>query len=340
MKKNKEPKRYYKHTRTHKHRYWIGGILIFGSLVTMMIIFGIKNWNTAQKAMKTTYQATGMVKNRNVNKVIKSDKPFSILLLGTDTGALGRNKSSFTARTDTMIVATMNPKTSTISLTSIPRDTLITINGQTQKINAAYTIDGAKGAVKAVQKLLKVPIDFYALLNMGGLKQIVNAMGGVQITPTLTFKYGQANVKKGHKITLNGAAALDYARMRYDDPLGDYGRQKRQKQIIMSIVQQASSFGSILHLQQIIKKVSHNMRTDLTFNDMISIYLKYHNTTHHMKTYTLTGTNATVDGLSYQIATAKARYDATMKIRKQLGLSTKRVTKTDFSATPAISSQK
>ncbi|KLD57356.1 LytR family transcriptional regulator, partial [Lactiplantibacillus plantarum] len=89
------------------------------------------------------------------------------------TGALGRGKD-FSARTDTMIVATINPKKESMTLTSIPRDTQVMIDGQSQKINAAYTIGGASGAVKSVEKLLDVPIDFYVLLNMGGLKQIIN----------------------------------------------------------------------------------------------------------------------------------------------------------------------
>ncbi|MDV2577354.1 hypothetical protein RYX41_15140 [Lactiplantibacillus plantarum] len=71
--------------------------------------WGYKTWNAAKDTMNTTYQSTGSTKLRNVDAVIKKGKPFSILLLGTDTGALGRGKD-FSARTDTMIVATINPK--------------------------------------------------------------------------------------------------------------------------------------------------------------------------------------------------------------------------------------
>lgn len=71
---------------------------------------------------------------------------------------------------------------------------------------------------------------------MGGLEKMVNAVGGVTVNPTLTFKYGAADVTKGKKVTLNGKQALDYSRMREEDPLGDYGRQKRQRQIIQKLV--------------------------------------------------------------------------------------------------------
>ncbi|BDZ30016.1 LCP family protein [Lactiplantibacillus sp. WILCCON 0030] len=324
------------HLRPHKRRPWLLILLlIVVALGSGAAIWGIKTWNAAKNTMNTTYQATGTSKLRNVDAVLKKGKPFSILLLGTDTGALGRGKT-FSARTDTMIVATINPKKEKMTLTSIPRDTLVTIDGQSQKINAAYTIGGASGAVKSVQKLLKFPIDFYVLINMGGLKQIISAMGGVTITPTMTFKYGNANVKKGVKIKLSGAAALDYSRMRYDDPLGDYGRQKRQRQIIMAMVSQSNSLGSIANIEKITKKLSTNMRTDLTWSDMVALDTKYKNASHHAKAYTLQGTDATIDGLSYQVASASERYKTSKHIRQDLQLSTANLTLSYFETTASI----
>ena len=126
-----------------------------------------------------------------------------------------------------MIVATLNPKKKKMTLTSIPRDTVMSIPGYSSyspsKINSAYDFGGAGTAIRAVQKLLNVPIDYYGLINMGGLEKIVDGVGGIDVTPKLTFKYGNADVKKGVKIHLDGKAALDYSRMRYDDPKGDYG---------------------------------------------------------------------------------------------------------------------
>ena len=321
------------HLRPHKRRPWLLiALLVIVALGSVGSIWGIKTWNAAQNTMNTTYEGTGSAKLRNVDAVLKKNKPFSILLLGTDTGALGRGKS-FSARTDTMIVATINPKKEKMTLTSIPRDTLVNINGQSQKINAAYTIGGPSGAVKSVQKLLKFPIDFYVLINMGGLKQIVNAMGGVTITPSLTFKYGHADVKKGVKTKLNGAAALDYSRMRYDDPLGDYGRQKRQRQVIMAMVSQSNSLGSIANIEKITKELANNMRTDLTWSDMVTLDTKYKNASHHARAYTLQGTDATIDGLSYQVASATERYNTSKRIRKDLQLSTASLTKSYFETT-------
>jgi len=324
------------HLKPRKKRPWLITLLI---ALLLVIIggtwWGVKTWNAAKNTMNSTYQSTGSKKSRNVDAVLKSGKPFSILLLGTDTGALGRG-TNFSARTDTMIVATINPKKETMTLTSIPRDTQVLVDGQSEKINAAYTLGGASGAVKSVEKLLDFPIDFYVLINMGGLKQIINAMGGVTITPTMTFKYGNANVKKGVKIKLKGAAALDYSRMRYDDPLGDYGRQKRQRQMIMAMVSQSNSLGSIANIEKITKELSSNMRTDLTWNDMVALDTKYKNASHHAKTYTLQGTDSTIDGLSYQVASSSERYKASKRIRQALGLSISSLSESDFAETASI----
>ncbi|MFC6164427.1 LCP family protein [Lactiplantibacillus dongliensis] len=327
------------HLRPKRHRPWVITLLILLAFVVAgASAWGFKTWNTAKNTMNTTFQATGTSKERNVDAVIKNNKPFSILLLGTDTGALGRSaKTNFSARTDTMIICTINPKKETMSLTSIPRDTLVTIDGQAEKINAAYTIGGASGAVKSAEKLLNIPIDFYVLINMGGLKQIVNAMGGVTVTPKLTFKYGHANVKKGVKTKLNGAAALDYSRMRYDDPKGDYGRQKRQRQVIMSMVSQSNSLGSIANIEKITQQLSNNMRTDLTWNDMVALDTKYKNATHHAKSYTLQGDDAMIDNLSYQVASAKERLKISKRIRTQLQLTTDDLTVNDYSETASVS---
>ncbi|QCZ46840.1 LCP family protein [Levilactobacillus brevis] len=303
------------------------------------IAWGVRTWYTTKTTMNQTYQATGMSKARNVDEVLAKKKPISILLLGTDTGALGRDQKSFVSRTDTMILATLNPNKETMTLTSIPRDTLVIVDGQAEKINAAYTLGGAGGAINATQKLLKVPVDFYALINMGGLKQLINAMGGVTLTPKLTFKYGHANVKKGVETTLNGAEALDYARMRHDDPLGDYGRQKRQKQVIKALVSQSSSLKSVVNMSSIAKQLAKNMRTDLSFDDMVTMNFDYRVATHHTKSYTLQGEDEMLDGLSYQVATADARYKTSRKIRTALQLDADKWSSDDFSSTATISTK-
>lgn len=313
---------HFKHPQVHPHRplLWV--------IVAILLVFlggglayGYHAWTSAKKTFDQTYQSSGVSKSRNISAVLKENKPFSILLLGTDTGALGR---SDVGRTDTMMVATINPTTETAYLTSIPRDTRVTVgsgaNASIQKINAAYTIGGPSGAVQTVENLLDVPIDFYAIVNMGGLEKMVNAVGGVDVTPPLTFKYAQADVKKGVKTHLNGKQALSYSRMRYDDPQGDYGRQKRQRQVLQKLVVKAAGLSSITRYQQILTSLKGNLKTDLSFDDLMQIRAKYGDASHHIKSETLQGDDAMIDGIAFQVAPNKELKRVSNHIRKTLDL--------------------
>ncbi|MCV3326720.1 LCP family protein [Pediococcus ethanolidurans] len=302
--------------KSHKKIWWSIGIVA----LILLIAGGVKAYTmytSAQKVANQAYQKTKTPTTRNVSKVIKNKDPLNVLILGTDTGALGRKTKGLS---DTMIVASLNAQKETTYMTSIPRDTAVTINNTTQKINAAYTIGGASQSIKTVQNLLDVPIDFYIVMNMGGLKELVNSVGGVDVTPTLTFKYGSANVKKGVKTHLTGKEALSYSRMRYDDPDGDYGRQKRQRQVILAVVRKALTISSVTRFQSILNSVQKNMKTNLTFNDMLALRFSYKNASHHIKSNTLEGENETIDGLSYQVASMTERRKISNKIRKELGL--------------------
>lgn len=277
--------------------------------------------NSAAKTVNNTYTKSNAKSLRNVSSVIKKGKAFSVLILGTDTGSLGRHD---TGRTDTMIIATVNPKTKRVTLTSIPRDLQVKVSGSSDsydKINSAYTYGGVTGAINTVQNTLHVPIDFYLLVNMGGLKKIVNALGGVTVTPTMTFKYGHANVKKGKTVKLNGAQALDYARMRHSDPLGDYGRQKRQKQVISAIIKKAISTASLTKFKTLLKAIESNMKTNMTYNDMVTIETNYKSAGKTIKSYVLQGSDSMIDGVSYQVASAATKKKVANRIRKELGLS-------------------
>ncbi len=140
------------------------------------------------------------------------------------------------------------------------------------------------------------------------------------MTPPLTFQYGAANVVKGKKIHLNGRQALDYSRMRDDDPRGDYGRQARQRQIIKKLVMKDLNITSLPRYKSILSSLSGNMKTDMTFDDMIAIRAKYGDATHHIKSQTLQGENAMIDGLSYQVVPQNELLRVSNDIRTSLGL--------------------
>ncbi|ANK59070.1 hypothetical protein AYR54_01570 [Loigolactobacillus backii] len=278
--------------------------------------------NTANKVYK---KESGTNHQRSPQTTLDAKKPISILLLGTDTGALGR---TYHGRSDTMIVATVNPQNKQLTMVSIPRDTKAHIVGKganyIEKINSAYSYGGSAMAINTTQELLNIPIDYYVTVNMGGIQRIVNAVGGVTIDAPFAFKYDGNSFKKGSQ-HLNGKQALAYSRMRYDDPEGDYGRQKRQRQVIESIVKSAVSVKTLWNFDDILQSMSDNVQTDLTFKNMQTIQKNYKSAATNMVDDHLQGQNATIDGGSYQVATTKELNRISSLIRTQLNLPKEKV---------------
>nr|WP_225350718.1 LCP family protein [Lacticaseibacillus camelliae] len=219
-------------------------LLIVTTALVALGAYGLRLYSQTKYALNSTYQGIGTEDGSagTVAKTIQQKKPFAVLLLGTDTGAFGRND---TGRSDTMIVVVINPKTQTTNMVSLPRDTAAKMIGtksfNMQKINAAYEIGGSKMAVNTASALVNVPIKYYLTVNMGALEKVVDAVGGVDVNVAFSWSdphVGTYKFTKG-KMHLNGAEALAYARMRHADSEGDYGRQKRQQQVIKAIVKKS-----------------------------------------------------------------------------------------------------
>ena len=150
------------------------------------------------------------------------DKPFYMLLLGTDKSAERAQSAEFGAdssnyRTDSMILARIDPATKHVTLVSIERDTLVTIGsyGQ-QKINAAYSLGGAPLTVETVSKFAGVPISHYAEINFDEFVGIVDKIGGIDVNIKIDLDDDMADLHlKAGKQTINGAQALALCRSRH-----------------------------------------------------------------------------------------------------------------------------
>lgn len=308
--------------RKQKRRHPVRNTLLFLILALLLggTAYGMHRYQGLKDSVKHSYKASGVKKLRNVDQQLAAKKPISILLMGTDTGALGR---TFAGRTDSMMVVTINPTTNKTTITSIPRDTAVNIPGYESqspaKINAAYAWGQSKTAITTVQKMLNVPIDFYAIINMGGMEKIINEVGGVDVTPTLSFSYGGFSFKKGVKTHMNGKKALAYSRMRDDDPKGDYGRQTRQRKVIMALLNQSGSVSTLLN-EDFISSLSKQTQTDLTFNDLSALVQNYRAATKHIKTTHLQGTGEMIDSQAMEVASQSELQRVTNFIRTGLGL--------------------
>ncbi|MBT8803126.1 LytR family transcriptional regulator [Lactobacillus delbrueckii subsp. bulgaricus] len=260
---------------------------------------------------------------------IAAKKPISILVLGVDQGLEGRNDKG---NSDTIILVTVNPTTKKATMTSIPRDTLTEILGETSntsyymfKVNSAYQFGGSSGSVKTVSAMLNVPINYYVEVNMKALESLVNALGGVDVNVPFSFSYDWCDFKKG-KQHLDGRHAIAYARMRYDDPRGDYGRQLRQRQIIQAVVKKGLSVNGLANYQKLLKVFAKYVKTNLTFGDMTSLAINYRSAASNISSGYIQGHDATISGTSLQIASTEELQKWSNKLRKSLGLSPQTLT--------------
>lgn len=236
--------------------------------------------------------------SREKDKVNLKGDSFSILFLGIDTGDMGRVEQG---RSDTVMVMTVNPKTEKSTLVSIPRDTYTEMVGRgfEDKINHAYAYGGPSMAINSVQNLLDIPIDYFVSVNMQGIQQIVDAVGGINITPTMTFEQSGYSFVEGQTIQMDGAQALAYSRMRNLD--GDYARQGRQREVVLATISKVASFNSVLNYQSVLNTMEDNVMTNLTFDEMVSMFLNYRSPLTNIEQIQMSGYGTYIDGIYYEI---------------------------------------
>ena len=118
----------------------------------------------------------------------------------------------------------------------VERDLLVDIadQGMQDKLNAAYAYGGASCSVKTVEKMLDIQIPYFVSIDMGDFQKILKEVGAVQVENEFEFSSDGFDFPKG-KLTLSPEEALSWARMRYEDPRGDYGRQMRQQLLLKGV---------------------------------------------------------------------------------------------------------
>lgn len=221
---------------------------------------------------------------------LEDAEPFAALILGTDVEEEGQ------ARSDTIIVVTVNPEEESMKMVSIPRDTLVTLpNGLHEKINAAYATGGAILSMSMIEEMLDIPIKFYATMDFRGLVELVDAVGGITVDSELEFsednyvdRKNPIEIQEGIQ-QLDGAQALGYARMRKQDPRGDFGRQDRQKEVIVEVLNELVSLNTIANLSGVLNSVSPYLRTNVLTNQMLTIAGNYSGVINDVEQLSLTG---------------------------------------------------
>ena len=172
------------------------------------------------------------------------------LLAGSDSRADGAVQDGFegSERADSIMLVNIAANGQAVAL-SIPRDTYAEIPGVGwDKINASYAYGGPQLLVEIVEKLTGLTVDHFVQIGMGAVPDMVDAVGGVELCydHDSNDEYSGLNWTAGCH-TVDGPTALQFSRMRYQDPEGDIGRTKRQRQVISKVVSEAASPATLIN---------------------------------------------------------------------------------------------
>ncbi|OIQ54163.1 LCP family protein [Neomoorella thermoacetica] len=224
--------------------------------------------------------------------------PETILLIGVD-----QRVPNEPSRSDTIMLAVLDPQKPGVDLLSIPRDTRVKIPGHGyDKINAAHAYGGPQLLLDTINNFLGSHVDKYVEVNFQDFQKIIDILGGVDIDVDKRMYYPEENInlKPGFQ-HLNGYDALAYVRYRYD-PEGDITRVGRQQKFMKALIDQTLKLSTIPKIPKLVSEISKDVKTNLSVKEMLSLALSMKDLNGSaVNTYTIPGEGKYVGGVSYYI---------------------------------------
>lgn len=266
-------------------------------------ILDMEAYSNFDSNTRVVYQTSYKVKNNDSATSVSdiTSKPFNVLISGSDTrGGFDEN-----GRSDVIMVATVNPKTNTILLTSVPRDFYVTtacdagdgcMQGALDKITHTG-MHGTNTTKRTVEQLLGIEINYTFKVGFDTVTELVDVLGGVDVyvEPGYATTTSQFSVHEGVN-HLNAEQALAYARERYSYTEGDRQRTKNQQQVLMGIIDKITSPAIVTNYASIMDSMANTFSTTMS-NDEITDLIKYQlnkNPKWKMEQYMVDGTGDTL----------------------------------------------
>lgn len=280
------------------------GLIVFIAIFSLLYVFGIfavlKGCNDIKKNFKKSYNEL----EYNYNEITsnpsdlgfddKKDKGIiNIALFGIDT----KNPKSYSGRSDSIMILSINKATNKVKLISVLRDSFVPIERdwgtQYTKINSAYAAGGPELAIKTLNQIFALDISEYATVNFNGMAEIIDVMGGVEVEVTEAeiphinsasneqFRKNGIDpvpytITKSGKQKLCGIQAVSYSRIRYvanaSGTNNDYGRTDRQRYVLTQLFNAAKSKTEAEYVK-LIKALSPHCQTSLTHSEILEIAL-------------------------------------------------------------------
>ena len=226
--------------------------------------------NTLKKLPNIDAQLADVIEEQD--QLLKVTDKTTVLIMGVD------EREDDVGRSDTLIVATIDPLTNQAALLSIPRDTRVKLGARGfDKINAAYAYGGVRLSERTVENFLGIDIDHYVIVNTHAFVDLVDAIGGIDIDVEKRMYYEDPWDDDGGLVIdlypgyqhLDGADAVTY--VRYRDSEGDIGRVKRQQKFIAAVVDKLASPAIIPTIPTLIRETVDAVTTDLSMRQILEL---------------------------------------------------------------------
>jgi polyisoprenyl-teichoic acid--peptidoglycan teichoic acid transferase len=288
--------------RKKRRRIALFFLFFFMLLIGATAVFGTRLYTQFKNSFSDSYEEIESSSKRDEDVKIKKDN-FSILIIGVDDSE--KREFGENSRSDALLLVTINQEEHSAKLLSIPRDTYVYIPevGHKTRINHAHSNGGPKVTIETVEELFDIPVDYYVRVNFQAFMEVIDALNGIEVDVPYAIteqdskdQAGAIQLEPGLQ-TLNGEEALALARTRKKD--NDIERGKRQQEIIKAVIKKAASIQSFSKYDDVIDAIGSNMKTNLTFDEMI--YLAQYAVKHSLnpESLVLAGNDSTIHGAYY-----------------------------------------
>jgi LCP family protein required for cell wall assembly len=286
--------------RGRRKRSWLDRILLAGVVVVAMALLAV---GSSYAYIQYRFDQVTKVSVKHLTRA-PVGQPFNVLLIGSDSRAglsaadqvhFGNQSAAGGQRSDVVKVVHVIPATGQVSVLSIPRDTVVSVAGNSSeigkynRINATYNT-GPDQLVQTIEANFGIPIEHVVQINFDGFRGAVDAIGGINLNfpyPAMD-SYTGLNIQQTGCQHVNGESSLAVARSRHYeykkngywqyDGTSDFGRIQRQNAFLKALINQAETKYNPLTLNAFIGSVVQGVTIDSTFSasDLISLARQFH----------------------------------------------------------------
>lgn len=307
--------------RRRQRRHKKTKLIIYIFLAIFLLLIGYVGYK-AFMIISSAHKDMGTSSLRQFEVNPKED-PFSVLIAGIDL-------QDGVWRPDSLILLTLNPKTKTMKLVNIPRDTYCRIanTNEMTKINHSATaaikrgLDPDKNVRETVQQLLDIPIDSYVRINFWGFIDLVDSLGGVDIDVKHPFSQKMLNSKTAHfhlgKMHVMGQEALAYVRMRYQDVSGDAGRNERQRQVLVNVFNELLTFNGFTKITALSDIVRDNVKHNVEISSIPQLMATYRLCRNNIEGFRIKTSGKKINGTWYEMLSEQERQRVSKLLQQHL----------------------